>query len=240
MWGRRDPARRAVRRWQHRFRRRLWDGLQLGSRGECLGRVAGLSASLLELAARAPILLFAVLACAAPEVGHHAPPTLDAGSAARGERLFLGSCAGYCHAPAHGGRGDAPDLFDCSWLYGGTDEAVFRVLSEGVPGTDMQAFADQLPESDRWILVAWIRSQSVCEKAAGSRSVRKRVGDHVVAHQSSLITCVDMMASGRHHQELFASRSYAIADRPGVQAGGQIDRCHDLARLRVVGSELGH
>jgi mono/diheme cytochrome c family protein len=81
----------------------------------------------------------------------------------RGERLFLGSCAGYCHSPPHGGRGDAPDLFDCQWLYGGADPAVFRSISEGMPNTDMRAFAELLSEADRWILVAWMRSQSLCE-----------------------------------------------------------------------------
>ena len=110
-----------------------------------------------------------VLACAAPEGGRQSRgpgDPLDTISEARGERLFLGSCAGYCHSPAHGGRGGAPDLFDCQWLYGATDEAVYRSISAGVPESDMPAFADLLSESDRWLLVAWLRAQSRCAETA--------------------------------------------------------------------------
>jgi mono/diheme cytochrome c family protein len=114
------------------------------------------------------VVLTLALACVAPEGGGlrtSAGDPLDASAVARGERLFLGSCAGYCHSPAAGGRGDAPDLFDCVWVYGATDAAIFRSISEGVPDSDMAGFADTLSESDRWLLLTWIRAQSRCEEA---------------------------------------------------------------------------
>ncbi len=134
----------------------------MGDERDRIGVVAGLSSSRSSAARRTLVALCLALACTTPETAHRSALPLDASSAARGERLFLGSCAGYCHSPAHGGRGDAPDLFDCRWLYGAADEAVFRSISEGVPNTDMRAFADLLSEVDRWILVAWMRSQSLC------------------------------------------------------------------------------
>ncbi|MBJ22707.1 MAG: hypothetical protein CL933_25125 [Deltaproteobacteria bacterium] len=106
------------------------------------------------------IVVLAALACAVPDVERWGDPSHDAKS--RGERLFLGTCAGYCHSPPHGGRGDAPDLFDCGSVHGSTNGALFQSISEGMPDTDMRAFADRLSESDRWILVEWIRSQSLC------------------------------------------------------------------------------
>lgn len=106
------------------------------------------------------------VACApseAPSRTRAAGAPLDAEALARGERLFLGSCAGYCHVPPGGGRGDAPDLFDCQWLYGAADEAVFRSISDGVPDSDMEGFAGSLSEADRWLLVEWLRASSRCD-----------------------------------------------------------------------------
>jgi len=107
----------------------------------------------------------ALLACAAPQ-----PPAAayahDPAALARGERLFGSVCAAYCHAlPADAaGVRDAPNLFDCTWLHGGSDAEIFHTLSTGVPNTRMIAFAGKLPDGDAdlWKLVAYLRSQSHC------------------------------------------------------------------------------
>ena len=99
------------------------------------------------------------LACSAPG----GAPERPAGAAlARGEQIFLGSCAGYCHSPATGGRGDAPDLFDCVWVYGSTDAAILRSIAQGVPDSDMPGFAEALSPADLRLLVAWLRAESRC------------------------------------------------------------------------------
>lgn len=93
-------------------------------------------------------------------------PVSPASSAdpARGELLFRSICGGYCHGVAPGKR-DAPFLFDCDWLHGGSDQQIFDVISGGVPGTRMIAFGGKLPEgdSDIWGLVAYLRASSQCK-----------------------------------------------------------------------------
>ena len=83
----------------------------------------------------------------------------DAVALTRGERLFTGICAGYCHGLSPGPR-DAPYLFDCTWVHGERDADLFRTIAEDVPETPMIAFGGQLPEGDEdiWRLVAYIRS----------------------------------------------------------------------------------
>lgn len=79
----------------------------------------------------------------------------------RGRLLFNGTCGGYCHGMSPGPR-DAPYLFDCTWLHGGSDQDLFRVIAEGVPNTRMVPFGASLPEGDDdiWRLVAYITSQT--------------------------------------------------------------------------------
>jgi mono/diheme cytochrome c family protein len=87
----------------------------------------------------------------------------DAAALRRGELLFAGVCGAYCHGLQPGVR-DAPYLFDCEWKHGGADGDLFRVISQGVPGTRMPAFGGKLPEGDAdlWRLVAYLRSRSRC------------------------------------------------------------------------------
>lgn len=104
--------------------------------------------------------LCALAACAPGE-----PPSpadalrTDTAALTRGQQLFTGVCAGYCHGLSPGPR-EAPYLFDCAWLHGGHDTDLYRVIAEGVPETPMIAFGGQLPEGedDIWRLVAYIRS----------------------------------------------------------------------------------
>lgn len=75
----------------------------------------------------------------------------------RGKSLFVGTCAGYCHSPTV--ERAAPNLFDCVWKNGsGTDQELFDVIADGVPGTPMISFRGKLPEGDDdiWRLVAHI------------------------------------------------------------------------------------
>ena len=80
----------------------------------------------------------------------------------RGRRLFLGACAGLCHAPPGGGRAEAPELFDCEWRHGATDSAIFETISQGVPGTPMVGFGATLDDRDIWRLIAYLHSASRC------------------------------------------------------------------------------
>jgi mono/diheme cytochrome c family protein len=78
----------------------------------------------------------------------------------RGEYLFKGACGAYCHSTTPELR-DAPYLFDCEWLHGGSDDAIFKVIFEGVPNTRMPAFADLLPKGERDInqIIAFLKAK---------------------------------------------------------------------------------
>jgi len=80
----------------------------------------------------------------------------------RGRGIFLGTCAGYCHSLRGGGAGDVPDLFDCYWRHGGSDEEIFASIYKGYPGTRMIAFGGKLDDEDLWKVVAYLRAASRC------------------------------------------------------------------------------
>src|SRR5262249_16467304 len=57
----------------------------------------------------------------------------------RGKGIFVGTCAAYCHSLKKDNR-DAPYLFDCEWLHGGTDADIHNTIANGVPNTRMVGF----------------------------------------------------------------------------------------------------
>ncbi len=91
----------------------------------------------------------------------------------RGEAIYAGSCASFCHGltPEIAGEefGSAANLFDCQWKYGGSDEEIFSTVVTGVAGTGMVGFGSNFPEGDDdlWKLIAFLRSkQGSCEDAS--------------------------------------------------------------------------
>jgi len=89
----------------------------------------------------------------------------DEAAIAEGDLLFQAVCSGYCHVKAEADRdGKCPNLFDCDWVSGsGTDEEMFKVVSDGVPKTEMVGFAGQLPDDMIWQILAYVRAASKCE-----------------------------------------------------------------------------
>jgi len=94
-------------------------------------------------------------------------PAMTPDDLARGKALFTGTCGAYCHQanPAAGpGQGaDAPFLFGCEFKHGGSDEALFQTISQGVPGTRMVPFAGAIPDDDIRRIVAYLKSASTCK-----------------------------------------------------------------------------
>ncbi len=92
----------------------------------------------------------------------------DEAAIAEGDLLFQAVCAGYCHVKAEADRdGKCPNLFDCDWVNGsGTDAEMFKVVSDGVPKTEMVGFAGQLPDDMIWQILAYVRAASKCESGA--------------------------------------------------------------------------
>jgi len=83
----------------------------------------------------------------------------------RGEQLFTALCSAYCHGRDPGKR-EAPYLFDCEWLHGGSEEEIFATVSNGVPNTRMVPFGGKLPNGDADIrnLVAFLKANSQCQE----------------------------------------------------------------------------
>ena len=80
----------------------------------------------------------------------------------RGRGIFLGTCAGYCHGVRGSGAGDVPNLFDCNWRHGGSDEEIFASIYNGYPGTRMIGFGCKLEDEDLWKVVAYLRATARC------------------------------------------------------------------------------
>ncbi len=107
------------------------------------------------------------LACAGAVREPASPATAlarDPQALERGRKLFTGTCAGYCHAAAGRGLGNAPDLLDCEWRHGDGDEQILAVMRAGVPGTAMLGFAGRLPDEDLLRVLAYLRSASRCKR----------------------------------------------------------------------------
>lgn len=89
----------------------------------------------------------------------------DAQAIELGRVQFRMSCAG-CHGlHATGGR-SGPDLTRGTFAAGDTDADLFRVISEGVPGSEMPAFQARMEDEQRWRLVAYVRSLTPHDTAA--------------------------------------------------------------------------
>lgn len=96
------------------------------------------------------------------------PGPADPATLERGQTLYASKCA-VCHGPE--GKGDGPAAFVLfprprdftsgkfkirSTMTVPTDADLFRVISQGIPGTSMPGWS-HLPEADRWALVAYVK-----------------------------------------------------------------------------------
>jgi mono/diheme cytochrome c family protein len=107
------------------------------------------------------LLLIFVSACGeTPSTSSVADSYLKDGAAIqRGRLIFAGTCAGYCHKLSSE-RSDAPYLFDCEWVHGGTDQEIYNTISLGVAGSRMIAFGENFPEGadDLWKVIAYLKA----------------------------------------------------------------------------------
>lgn len=72
-----------------------------------------------------------------------------------GASLFRANCAP-CHGLNARGGGRGPDLTSGRWLHGATDAAIYRTISQGIPGTEMPA--NNFEDSETQAIVAYLRS----------------------------------------------------------------------------------
>jgi cytochrome c oxidase cbb3-type subunit III len=72
-----------------------------------------------------------------------------------GSSLFRANCSP-CHGLSARGGGRGPDLTSGRWAHGSTDSAIFRTITQGVPGTEMPA--NGFEDSEIWAIIAYLRS----------------------------------------------------------------------------------
>jgi putative heme-binding domain-containing protein len=112
------------------------------------------------------LVLFAGMALAQQEPQNpfkNDPQAVEAGRGAF--RIYCSPCHGI---RAEGGRG--PDLTRGVYSAGETDAALYGVISNGVPGTEMPSFSLGLGDENIWRMVSYLRSTT-------KRDVEKVSGD---------------------------------------------------------------
>ena len=93
---------------------------------------------------------------------------LHAEDHARARELYALICVN-CHGPnLDGGKG--PALTDAYWRHGSEPEAILKAINKGFPGSEMVAFEEALPESDRLALRDFLVSRQ-----EGLREVTRHV-----------------------------------------------------------------
>lgn len=81
---------------------------------------------------------------------------------AEGKQSFRSQCAA-CHGLDASGGTVAPSLTTGAFKHGGSDDALYGVITKGVPGTAMTAFA--LEGKEVWQLIAFLRSVNIATAA---------------------------------------------------------------------------
>lgn len=84
------------------------------------------------------------------------PVAGDAAAIELGRVQYRMSCAG-CHGRAATGGRSGPDLTR-STFSGDPDAELYRVITDGIPGTEMPSFSVRLLDEERWRLVSYVRS----------------------------------------------------------------------------------
>ena len=94
---------------------------------------------------------------------------------AAGARSFRSQCAA-CHGPEGSGGVVGPSLSTGNFKNGGSDEALYRVITKGIPGTAMAGFP--LNGREVWQLIAYLRAVNIgkaAEQAKGDAAKGERV-----------------------------------------------------------------
>lgn len=111
-----------------------------------------------------------------------APAWAQSGDAGRGEQIYMKRCV-WCHGEEGDGFGPAGELLvppprDFTMgLYKiktsphtedfSNDADIYRMISDGMPGTDMPGWSDVLSEQDRWDLVVYLKAFAELEEEPG-------------------------------------------------------------------------
>jgi putative heme-binding domain-containing protein len=91
----------------------------------------------------------------------------------QGKSIFRMSCAP-CHGiDARGVRG--PDLTSGRWVHGDSDEEIFRIITRGIPATEMPP--GELNDEEVWMIIAFLRGlgSGTGERVKGNPEAGKQI-----------------------------------------------------------------
>jgi putative heme-binding domain-containing protein len=100
-----------------------------------------------------------------------------------GAKLFRSQCAG-CHGPDGTGTGAGPNIASGTFKHGGSDEALFRTISKGLPGTSMPVFS--FSGLAIWELVTHIRAVGI---ARGATQIKGDLGSGAAVFRANCARC---------------------------------------------------
>lgn len=108
----------------------------------------------------------------------------------QGKAIFRLFCAP-CHGMEGRGASRGPDLTTGRWTHGGSDAAVFRTITKGVPGTEMPS--NDFPDVEVWATIAYLRSLGAGTSApvGGNREA----GEQIYSGKGNCAQC--HMVNGR-------------------------------------------
>jgi putative heme-binding domain-containing protein len=135
-------------------------------------------------------MIFVLAACCRAQNAN--PFASDPQAAETGRWMFRIYCSP-CHGiHAEGGRG--PDLTLGSYSAGDRDADLFRVISRGVPGSEMPSYAGRVEDEGIWRLVSYIRSTARHETASVAGNVA--AGEKIFWGKGSCGACHRVGAKG--------------------------------------------
>lgn len=101
-----------------------------------------------------PVVVTLLLCCSWAKAAERSAAQ-KAAAIKEGASLFRANCSP-CHGLNARGGGRGPDLTSGRWTHGSTDAAIFRTITQGVPGTEMPA--NGFEDSEIWSIIAYLRS----------------------------------------------------------------------------------
>ena len=76
-----------------------------------------------------------------------------------------------CHGVDGRGGTRGPDLTSGRWTHGSRDDLIFRIITKGVPGTQMPP--NDVTEEETWMIIAYLRSQEATSSTVVTGSLEK-------------------------------------------------------------------
>lgn len=139
----------------------------------------------------AGLLVLSTLATAAEKPKSNDSAKATAAAIKEGSSLFRANCSP-CHGLSARGGGRGPDLTSGRWTHGSTDSAIFRTITQGVPGTEMPA--NGFEDSEVWAIVAYLRSLTPPKRPIVSGDPVN--GEKIFAGSAGCSNCHMVMGSG--------------------------------------------